>query len=742
MKLDIYTLAFVVGLTFSTLLIAVWVQFRVNRLSRGIRWWLAGSALMALAFILMPLVAVPSLLVLAMIANPLLMLGHAALYLGVASFLEQKVRRWPAAAVFFAFVLPYYFYMFIQNSISARTVAQSGAVAVLALMTAWRLLARKDDSIATSANFTAGVFLSYGIFMLIRAGMALAAPPVHGYREMGPIFTLAFLVPILAGTLWTFGFILMMNQRLNAEQFREREVLQEAESALRISEETYRSILNASPDDITITDLAGRILMVSPVACKMFGYQPGEEVGRGLDLFLAPEDHARARANIQLMLQGRLQGPNEYRGLRKHREPIDIEVNSGIIHDLHGQPAKLVFIVRDITGRRQAEAERARLEARNRQLEKAESLGRMAGAIAHQFNNHLQSVMGNLDALAEAGQGADPSGRLLRARQAAESAAEVSRMMLAYLGQTSSEQEPRFLAELCRSSLPDFEAGLPDGVVLEADFPSPGPVISANADQIQRVLGSLIVNAWEAMGEAGGRIRVSLGTVPAGAIPGLHRFPLDWRPQATGYAFLEVADPGCGIAEADLDRLFDPFFSTKFTGRGLGLSVVLGMVQAHGGAVTVASLPGQGSTFRVHFPECAAAAPASREPAAPPALEPGGTVLLVDDDVCVLESTAAMVEMLGFTARAAGDGAEALELFGRHRGGIRCVITDLTMPGMDGWQVLASLRRLDSALPVILASGYDQGQAMAGDHPEQPQAFLGKPFGLKQLRTALGRAMA
>jgi len=741
MTFDIYTLASIVGLTFSTLLIAVAVQYRLNRSCRGIRWWLAGSALMAVAFVLMPLVAVPSLLVLAMIANPLLVLGQVFLYLGVARFLERKAGQWPAV-VFGGFLVSYYYFMFIHNSISARTVVQSSAVAILVLMTAQRLLTRKDERTAISAHFTAGVFLLYGIFMLLRAGVALAEPPVHGYRELGPILTLAFIAPILAGTLWTFGFILMVNQRLNAEQLREGEVLQEAESALRISEETYRSILNASPDDITITDLEGRILMVSPVAVKMFGYAAGEEVGMRLDDFLAPEDHARARANILLMLQGRLRGPNEYRGLRKHREPIDIEVNSGVIHDLRGQPAKLVFIVRDITGRKQAEAERAGLEARNRQLEKAESLGRMAGAIAHQFNNHLQSVVGNLEALADPGQGQDRAGRLLRARQSAESAAEVSRMMLAYLGQTSRDQEPRRFAELCRESLAAIEAGLPAGVVLEAELPSPGPVISANPDQIQRVLGSLVANAWEAMGEAGGRIRVSLATVPAEAIPGRHRFPVDWRPQAPEYAVLEVADPGCGIAEADLERLFDPYFSTKFTGRGLGLSVLLGMVQAHGGAVTVASLPGQGSAFRVHFPVCAGAAAPLRGAAPVPAPTPGGTVLLVDDDASVLESTGAMIELMGFTARAAGDGPEALELFRRHRGEVRCVITDLTMPGMDGWQVLAALRRLDSALPVILASGYDQGQAMAGEHPEQPQAFLAKPFGIKQLRSALGRAMA
>ncbi|MDP2877808.1 MAG: response regulator, partial [Holophaga sp.] len=184
-------------------------------------------------------------------------------------------------------------------------------------------------------------------------------------------------------------------------------------------------------------------------------------------------------------------------------------------------------------------------------------------------------------------------------------------------------------------------------------------------------------------------------------------------------------------------------------GRGLGLPVALGIVQAHGGAITVSSPLGQGSTFRVYFPVVTEAVPNRPEPSLsrPPAealqSEPiaiQGTLLLVDDDEMLLQSSRTMAEVLGFTVLTAPDGLAALEVYGQHRAEIGCVITDLTMPRLDGWGTLAALRRLDPNLPVILASGYDKAQVLAEPHLERPQAFLSKPFGLAQFRDALAQA--
>ncbi|MDP2875892.1 MAG: ATP-binding protein, partial [Holophaga sp.] len=217
----------------------------------------------------------------------------------------------------------------------------------------------------------------------------------------------------------------------------------------------------------------------------------------------------------------------------------------------------------------QRELALAESEKNYHQLQKAESLGRMAGSIAHHFNNKLQAVMANLDVLSQLPKGADPARFLAMAKQGAEKAAEVSRLMLTYLGQTALKREPCHLSDRCQVVLASLQSSLPSNVTVATEFPSPGPVVSANAEQLQQLLSNLLSNAAEAMGGSEGTVRISLRTCSAQAIDTAHRFPVAWQPSEPDYACLEVTDTGCGIAEADFGKLFDPFFSTKFVGRGL-----------------------------------------------------------------------------------------------------------------------------------------------------------------------------
>jgi len=849
MKFDIPTLAFILSLTGITQVIALFIQYRVNRTYRGMGWWLLGSALMVLGFTFLILAQVKAIGIISMFGNPLLISGRICLFIGVLRFLGKKENVILTMMAFVVSIALYYYFLYGNINISARTVVVSSAIALFSLMPAYSLFFNKNSNFSGSARFTGTIFLAHGSYLIALICYTLFSQPIHSYVEFAPIQVAAFIVPTITSTLWTFGFILMVNQRLSAENIEEKENLQrvfntspdaaaiirwgdgviidvnlgfsgisgytrdeiigksavemniwrdsldqhgmvdqlknkgfcenmefvfqrkgghpfvgltsakiitihglphvisvirditeqkKAEEALRESEETYRSILKASPDDITITDLEGRILMVSPAATAMFGFELEEGIGSRILDFIVPEDVERAQANIVRMYQGGHPAPNEYRGVRKDGSRFDIEVNSGFIRGLDGQPTKMVFVVRNISERKLVEAEKAKLEAQNHQLQKAESLGRMAGAIAHHFNNKLQSVMANLELASGQPKGLDPSKYLLRAKQATEGAAAISRLMLVYLGQASDKREPQLLSKLCHEAMIPIQGSMPD-LRPELDWPSPGPVVHANADQIQQVLANLLANAWESLGEARGRVRLGIRTCPAAEIPTAHRFPIDWQPQEVDHACLEVADTGSGIAEADIEKLFDPFFSTKFSGRGLGLPVVLGIVQAHGGAVTVESRSGQGSTFRVFLPVSAEAVPRPPEVVAPvPDLAIGRTILLVDDDEFLLEASGALIENMGFTLLTAKDGVQAVEVFQLHRGEICCVITDLTMPRMDGWMTLTALRQLDPVLPVILSSGYDKAQVMAGPHLDRPQGFLSKPYNLRQLRDALG----
>jgi two-component system, cell cycle sensor histidine kinase and response regulator CckA len=238
-------------------------------------------------------------------------------------------------------------------------------------------------------------------------------------------------------------------------------------------------------------------------------------------------------------------------------------------------------------------------------------------------------------------------------------------------------------------------------------------------------------------------VRLAVGTASPHDIQPANRFPIDWQPQLENrYSCIEVNDNGSGIAERELTELFDPFFTNKFTGRGLGLAIVLGIVRAHGGAVTVESVLGRGSTFRVYFPELVGSVSSKAETVAVVReIKWSGTVLLVEDEIAVRKITSTMLTMSGFTVLEAKDGVEAVELFKQHQGSIRYVISDLTMPRMGGWETLEALRQLERSIPVILASGYDRSQVMEGDHPELPQAFLRKPYGRAELLEAIREAL-
>jgi len=508
--------------------------------------------------------------------------------------------------------------------------------------------------------------------------------------------------------------------------------------------------------------------------------------------FYHPDDMTRMRQAVEACVAEGVPYELELRAIRKDGETRVCVARGFAETGPVGRAVRLFGSIQDITERKRAEEEKAAMEAQNRQLQKAESLGRMAGAIAHHFNNKLGAVMGNLEmAMGDLQGHGDTVMVLHEAMNAAQKAAEVSRLMLTYLGQTLSKRSPLDLSEACRLGLPMIEAAMPKHVVLETDLPAPGPAILANANQVQQVVTNLVANAWESMAEGGGTIHLNVTTTAASDIPATHRFPIGWEPKDGIYACLEVMDCGSGIAEQDVEKLFDPFYSTRFTGRGMGLAVVLGIVRAHGGCITVeirartwksergtrkgedggSGVRGQkpevrgqrpddgaggranaepgtvnaepvGSVFRVYLPLCEEALPRPAEKAAKvPELKGGGTVLVIEDEPQLLKLAVRMIMLLGFEALTAKDGVEGVEVFREHQDQIRLVLSDLTMPRMDGWETLAALRKIAPGIPVILASGYDEARVMTGDHPEWPQTFLGKPYVLEDLREAIGRVV-
>jgi len=391
--------------------------------------------------------------------------------------------------------------------------------------------------------------------------------------------------------------------------------------------------------------------------------------------------------------------------------------------------------------RARAEEERQRLASRLLQAQKAESLGRMAGAIAHRFNNLLGAAMGSLEvAAADLPRQHPVQEELGHALQAVREAAQVSGLMLAYLGQGGRAREPLDLGATCREALAAAAPSLPRAVRLVTGLPPVPLVVRGDAASLRALVRGLVDNAREAIaGE--GEIAVTLtacGAAEARAVP--NHAP-DWNPGAAAYACLEVRDTGCGMDAAALQNAFDPFFTTKFTGRGLGLPVALGTARAHEGTIAVESEPGRGSRFRLFLPLSADAPPAVRgaPAAAAPTAAGRGLALVVDDEPSMRRACERLLRRMGYQVLTAADGVEALALFEPRQAEVAFVLLDLTMPRMDGRQALAAIRALRPATPVVLASGYDEAHALGGGSG-RPPVFLKKPFSWEELEAAIARA--
>jgi PAS domain S-box-containing protein len=524
----------------------------------------------------------------------------------------------------------------------------------------------------------------------------------------------------------------------SARDITERKRLEEA---LVKSETRFRSLLQ---DVQTVAvqgyGLDGTTQYWNQASEQLYGYSAQEAIGRNLlDLIIPPEMCGAVQQAIRQMAEtGQPIPASEMSLMRKDGSRVSVYSCHTIVQ-IPGHEAELFCLDFDLTERKRMEAEKEKLETQNRQLHKSESLGRMAGAIAHHFNNKLAAVMMNLEM---ARNDLPPNTELAEALESARAAAMVSTLMLTYLGQTYGKRVSFELAEACRDHLPILRASLPLNVTLETNLPTSGLNIKADVNQIQQVLSNLLTNAEEAIGVGTGVIRLSVKTVAAADIPPSRRFPIDAQLPEKEYACLEVADTGGGITPQDIEKLCDPFYSTKFTGRGLGLPVVLGIVRAHQGVITVESRLGKGSVFRVFLPVSGEVVPKKPVPVTQtPKLAGSGTVLVVDDENSVRNAMSKAFKHLGFTVLAAVDGAEAVEIFQKHQTEIRLVLCDLTMPRMNGWETLAALRKLSPDLPVLLSSGYSEVQALAGQHTELPQAFLGKPYQFEELRDTVARVL-
>ena len=396
----------------------------------------------------------------------------------------------------------------------------------------------------------------------------------------------------------------------------------------------------------------------------------------------------------------------------------------------------------EVVERARAEEARARLERQAQAQQTLESLGVLASGIAHDFNNLLSSILGNTSLLLS---GSHLTGDELEAvrdiDEAGRRAAELCQQMLAYSGRGRFVVERVELSSLVQGLVQLLRSSLVKRATLSVSLASGLPVLWVDATQVRQVVMNLLLNAAEAIGPAGGTLTVSTGAVDVDA-GRLSAALVGVSAQPGSYVWVEVADTGCGMTETVQERLFEPFFTTKPTGRGLGLSAVLGIVRGLEGAIELDSAPGRGTVFRVLLPV------SEEEPAAPPSVKPDkaawtttGVALVVDDEAAVRRIGRRLLASLGFEVLVAVDGREAIAIFTEHHPSVRVVLLDFTMPGLDGAETLRELRRIRPDVRVIVATGYAECE-VAPSFPEQPpDALLQKPYRLDHLRELVQRVL-
>jgi PAS domain S-box-containing protein len=522
-----------------------------------------------------------------------------------------------------------------------------------------------------------------------------------------------------------------------------------AEAALRASEASYRAIFEAAEDSIFIHDWdTGAILDVNPKACSVYGYSRDEMRHirvRDISLNEPPYTEEEAGRLIDQAKQGRAIR-FDWRAKRKDGSLMwhEVTLKSAVIA---GQPRILAF-TRDITARRHAEAEQRRLEAQLRQAQKMEAIGHLTGGIAHDFNNLLTSIMGHLVLAAER-ETVQRDARLRRyleqAQQSCERARDLIRQMLTFSRGGRGEARPVDLGSRIRELVQLLRSTLPTTIEIDTGVAGDLPPVHADPVHIDQILLNLCINARDAMA-GDGAIRIEASSVAiADAVCASCRQPVSGELVA-----VSVTDSGPGIDPAIIDRMFEPFFSTKEIGKGsgMGLATVHGIVHEHCGHILVDSAPGAGAAFRILLPalaagggdEAVAASAGARTVQQQPRLQ--GNVMVVEDDPAVGEFMRDLLEYWGLAVTLAPGGVEAWEHFRAAPTAIDLVITDQTMPRLGGLDLARRLHEARPDLPVVLYSAYLEGLDRSALDDAGITAGLAKPVDpgrlLEILKTCLG----
>ncbi len=516
----------------------------------------------------------------------------------------------------------------------------------------------------------------------------------------------------------------------------------QAEEALRISEKRLRLLAENTLDCIWHLDMNLTFTYVNPAVKSMFGYEPEEWIGTILS------DHC---SKIELdkmikILATYMEDTREQSGVLfetklKHLngEEVPVEILGKYLYDQSGKVVGLQGTTRNITERKEAEKERQRLGAQLRHSQKMEAMGTLAGGIAHDFNNILTAIIGYSElSLMDAEGNERLAGNLQEIYRAGNRATELVKQILTFCRQTEHERRSIQVSPIVKEALKLLRSSIPTTIEITQIIDENLGTTMADPTQIHQIIMNLCTNAAQAMEKKGGKLIVALERVTLGD----HFRALHPDIEPGDYIQLTVSDTGHGIPSKILEKIFDPYFTTKKMGEGtgLGLSVSQGIVKSYGGEITVESTPTKGTTFRVYFPESSGSALEEEETSM---ILPTGTqrILFVDDEPALVDMGQQRLTRLGYQVDAYTSSVKALSLFQANPSRYDLVITDMAMPVLSGDRLARRLIEIRPDIPIILCTGYSRQISDEKAMACGIRSFLMKPITIKEMADTVKRVL-
>ncbi|MDK9699943.1 MAG: ATP-binding protein [bacterium] len=512
---------------------------------------------------------------------------------------------------------------------------------------------------------------------------------------------------------------------------------------LRESEEKFAFAFRQNPNPLILVTYPERtILDANQALCDIIGLCRDELLGRSyseIAQFENPDDLLHIRAINDS-------------GATLHNYEITFcnaigEKHTGLLSAEHlvlnGKDCFLAQFI-DLSHRIIAEGEREALRERMRYLQKIESLGMLAGGVAHDFNNLLGGILGFVElALIKSPEDSTIVDYLHKIENACKRATVLSKQMLEFSGRGKFTLKPESLTKIIDNAKTLLSSMTPSNVRIEYDLTSELPEIECDQNQILQIITNLLTNSIEAIGTSSGVVKIASGQQHLSSSFIKSSF-LSAEISEGSFVFIDVTDNGCGMNVETVSRIFDPFFSTKFTGRGLGLPSALGIVRGHRGAIRVVSNPGKGTSIRVYLPEPVLKIDNANYITAheKPDMASRNAVLIIDDEESIRNVVCRALDISKIDTLCAASGEEGIELYKQHRDRIHLILLDLTMPGMSGEQTMDELLKLRGDLRIIVSSGFPQQTIVQRFTVNKPFAYLQKPFRIGDLLIAVKSALS